>query len=305
MPHDEALARAALIQLGMKAAGLSPLGSGFASEVWEVRRGKRAFALRMARTDIDWPCTYKTEHAVMARLAALRAPVPTPVAGSWDEPSWDGPPYSLTTLVPGTPLQPDTHEAAAPRIAAFLRQMHSIRPSGFGPPDADVELTGLESTPEAGVRAWWGSDLWPFSSPTLASHPALRDQARLAAAIEARGPLVHELALEGPAVLVHTDLHDENILQSGETLGFIDFGETFVGSARWEFAALAYFLGWSLMDATLAAYLDPSDDLDTWRSDVAAVALSFGAGRWQQDRRMGIENEAHNQAFLREAIERI
>jgi aminoglycoside/choline kinase family phosphotransferase len=129
--------------------------------------------------------------------------------------------------------------------------------------------------------------------------------------MEQHGPAVREAILTGDTALVHADLHEENILQDGRLLGFIDFGVAFVGVPAWEFAALAYFLDWELADRTLVRYLDTQaglgapSDIDEWRRSIALVALSLGARRWEQDRENDLDEDPHNLAFLGTAMERL
>ena len=106
-------------------------------------------------------------------------------------------------------------------------------------------------------------------------------------------------------VLVHSDLHEENILAEDDRLGFIDFGETFRGTAAWEFASIAYFLGWPMADAVLDAYLPTPADVASWVPPVTRLALSFGLSRWEQDRDMGVDEEAHDRGFLQATLDRL
>ena len=105
-------------------------------------------------------------------------------------------------------------------------------------------------------------------------------------------------------VPLHSDLHDENILDAGGALGIIDFGQALIGPAAWEFAALAYFLGWPTADATLAAYAGDAAELSRLRSDATAIGLCFGVFRWAQDRRLGIGEDAYDEAFLLDTLSR-
>jgi aminoglycoside phosphotransferase (APT) family kinase protein len=307
LPNDDATARAVLAALHMATADLSRLGSGFASEVWLVRDAGHAYALRIALDPADWVCTYPAEHNLMARLGALGARVPAPIAGSWQLDGWPLAPFSLTSFIAGVPLRAEAHGWAAGRIAAFLRLLHSIPATGFGPlVEVDGQLVGRSGDRPTGLAATFeGYPLWPFGGARLAAHPALAERRELRARIDGQARTVTQAALDGPAVVVHSDLHEENILQDGRRIGFIDFGESFVGSADWDFAALAYFGGWLLAERTLAAYLSDEGDFERRRASIAAVSLSFGLFRWQQDRRMGVDDEAHDESFLRESLARI
>ena len=306
--HDDAAARAILAATGLDGARLTPIGVGFASDAWLVDPGDRRAVLRVANGTTGFAVTYAMEHAVMARLMAAGAHVPTPIAGNWDLGDWDGPPFSLTTHLPGVPLPVGQHQRAAAPLAAFLRTMHALGIDGYGGLVVrEGILRGEAAEMEAGLLAWCERPLWPLGGARLADHPALAARPDLADRIEGTAPPVRAALRRGPAVPVHSDLHEENILDEGGSLGIIDFGESLVAPAAWEFASLAYFLGWPFADRTLAAYLEdaPAPDLGRWRADASAIALCFGVHRWRQDRELGVDEEAHDEAFLEATLARV
>jgi Ser/Thr protein kinase RdoA (MazF antagonist) len=304
--HDEALARSVLMALRLEVVALEPIGLGLASDAWLVRNGRGASVLRIANDGGDAPPTYPMEHAMMTRLAAVGAPVPSPIAGDWDVEGWTGPPFSLTTEVAGTPLRPEAHDGAARAIAEFLRSMHGLRVEGFGSLTViDGELGGTDIDLATGLAAWAQRPLWPLGDARLEDEPSLADRPELVARLEAHATTVRDALSRGPGVPVHSDLHEENILDADGSLSFIDFGMALIGPAAWEFAALGYFLGWPLADRTLAAYLDDPDDLARWHADASAFALCFGVYRRPQDRAHGFDEDDHNETFLHEALERL
>ena len=307
MGKDETTARAVLAALDMAPAGLSPLGSGLASEAWLVHADGPALALRIATDPSDPPDTYRTEHALMARLAGLGARVPVPMSGNWQLDGWRLAPFSLTSFLPGVPLQANASEWAAGPLATFLRLLHGIPVTGAGRlVEIEGQLRGESEDMEGGlVAAFYGYPLWPFGTARLEVHPALALRPELVALVAGQAAAIRQAALEGPGVIVHSDLHEENILQDGHQLGFIDFGEAFIGSPAWEFAAMAYFGGWSLADRTLTAYLADRRDEPAWRASTAALAICFGLHRWEQDGRLAVDDTDHNETFLRQAVARL
>lgn len=250
--------------------------------------------------------TYPIEHALLAQLTEIGARVPAPIQGSWQIPGWSLGPFSLTSFLPGIPLRPESASWAAPQVATFLRQLHSLTITGHGPLDApDGQLAGGSAEAEAGLlAAFAGQPLWPFGGASLAAHPALGDRPGMIAAIETHASAIRRAAVAGPPVIVHSDLHEENILEDDRRLGFLDVGECFVGAAGWDFAALAYFGGWPWAGRILVAYGPEANALPIADS-VAALALSFGLYRWQQDRRLGVDGDAHDEAFLIESLARL
>jgi Ser/Thr protein kinase RdoA (MazF antagonist) len=306
VPPDDSLPASILAGLGVVPEALTRLGTGLASEAWRVDAGGVASVLRISSWAPDEPTTYRSEHAVMARLTTLRAPVPAPITGDWRQPDLAAPPFSLTTFLPGVPMARDVGPGHAAGIAAFLRQLHSVEAHGFGPLVQADHVAGLDADPVAGLRRRWeGGHAWLVDGVDLSRHPAWFGHRDLLAAIGSLSSATVDDALAGPMVLVHSDLHEENVLHDGDRLGFIDFGETFRGTAAWEFAAIAYFLGRPAADAILAAYVPGPADLEVWAPRVSRLALSFGLSRWEQDRALGEDREDEDEAFLRETLARL
>ncbi len=306
MRPDDTLPRSILAGLGVLPDLVVRLGTGLASEAWRVEAAGHDSVLRISGWAPDEPTTYRSEHAVMARLTELGAAVPAPITGDWRQPDLAAPPFSLTTFLPGAPMRPDPDARAVERIATFLRQLHSIDASGYGPLTQDDHPAGVDPDPVGGLRERWsGGHAWLVDGADVATHPAWAEHRELLWRLRTLASAVVDDALAGPMVLVHSDLHEENILDDGDRLGFIDFGETFRGTAAWEFASIAYFLGWPLADAVLAAYLPTPADVANWAPRVTRLALSFGLSRWEQDRDLGVDEEAHDEGFLQASLDRL
>jgi len=302
----DAMVWTVLSALGIEDADLLPLGAGLASEAWRIGHRHPWYALRIGRMWTEGRSTFEMEHALMARLVANGARVPTPVRGSWELEDWSGPPFSFTLGLDGGPLAKVGHERAAPAMAAFLRTLHGLPIPGHGALTVvDGVLRGEQDTREVGLRAWAQRPLWPLGAARLDAHAALADRPALRELIGAHEATVRAALGHGPGVPLHSDLHEENILDADGELGFIDFGEGLVGPAAWEFAAIGYFLGWPMADATLAAYLDDSRDLERWRADASAIALCFGVYRWAQDRELEMDEDTHDEEFLLETLARL
>ncbi len=297
-----------LAALGIEDADLLPLGAGLASEAWRIGHSEPWFALRIAR---DWPdadASYEMEHALAARLAAAGARVPEPIKGDWQLDGWSGPAFSFMTGIDGAPLAPTEHARAAPVIAGFLRVLHGLPIEGFGGLRmTDGVLRGSAADPATGLQEWAQRPLWPLGGARLDEHPALVERPPLRALLEPWAGPVAAALVQAPAVPLHSDLHEENILDADGVLGFIDLGEALVGPAAWEFAAIGYFLGWPTADAITPAYLDepPSAGIEQWRRDAALAGLCFGVFRWAQDRALHVDDDAHDEAFLRETLARL
>jgi aminoglycoside phosphotransferase (APT) family kinase protein len=307
---DEPVARSILDALELTGAKLSPLGLGLSSRAWRADLAGRQLALRIALDRPGDAPSFRAEHLVMTRLAALGAATPVLVQGSWERAGWSLPAFSLTTLVAGDLLTAELDPGRIEQIALFLRTLHAIPVVGFGPvvPDGDgagAPLRGVATERRAGLRAWMGgAPLWPFDESRLQAHPALLDRPELRTALEAATAQIDAAERAGQAGLVHSDLHEENILDDNGHLAFLDFGEAFIGATDWEFASLAYFLGWPVADRVLDAYLDLGG-FSAGRAATAGLAVSFGLYRWWQDRDRGVDEEVHDEAFIRDSLARM
>jgi Ser/Thr protein kinase RdoA (MazF antagonist) len=306
MPLDIDAARRVVAALDLDEASLGPLGQGFASEAWLVRTVAATYVLRVERADAGYPSTYRAEHGVMTALADRGAAVPRPVAGSWSLRDWDGPAFSLTTQVAGGETSNDVLAGAIDQVAAFVRELQAIPVTGFGPlVDRDDHPVGVEGDLRGGLLARFEDGLWPIGPRPLRVQPALAGHPALAASIDRHAGAVRAAMAEGPFVLVHSDLHGENILSEAGRLAFIDFGETFVGTAAWEVATFAYFTSWALADALVAELARDGLDVARVRRSASLLALSWGLIRWEQDRGMALDTDAYNEGFLRQSLARI
>jgi len=244
----------------MPDAGLTLLSHGLSSNAWLVTDEEtgRELVLRVALTPAA-RSTYQREHAVLARVlntldqadsSALR--VPRPLNGHWTLESSSAVNFSVTERLGGRGLALAHAAEAAEAIGRALRTLHEVDVRGLGLPDS--------------TRSW------PFDDtpvkPTLASQltPWAHD--------------IQQAAATPPRVLVHRDLHEENILwpladhPDGSRVGFVDFGMASVGAGGWDFAALAYFLSWRVAAIALTSYL-PDRDLRGVTCQTQLLALSF------------------------------
>jgi aminoglycoside phosphotransferase (APT) family kinase protein len=261
---EERLARGALQALGVSEARLILLGRGLSSNAWLVSDDvtERDLVLRVALTCAAGS-TYEREHAVLARILdrlnqaeSSALCVPRPVTGSWTLEFPQAVVFSVTERLDGPGLAPvDAAEAAEP-IGRALRALH----------DVDVGGLGLADTPRG----------WPFDDTPV--YP------RFGSRLTRWANDIRQIATTQPRVLVHGDLHEENILwplaehPDGSKVGFLDFGMAFAGAAAWDFAALAYFLSWPISAIALTSYLHDGD-LSCVTHQTQLLALSFAHHR--------------------------
>ena len=186
--HDSAIARPILTALGLEHATLSPIGQGLVSDAWLVEGGSpsRRSVLRVANDPDELAPTYRMEHALLGRLAAEGAAVPTPIVGDWNVDGWAGPPFSMTTWRPGRPLRPEDRDRAVAPLGRFIRTT-----PGSGGPRGRCPDGRRRRAPRRGRGArtalidWAQRPLWPLGGARLADHAALRDRPDLVDRLEA------------------------------------------------------------------------------------------------------------------------
>ncbi len=184
--------------------------------------------------------------------------------------------------------------------------LHGLAVPGYGPLHLrDGELAGESADLEAGLRSWARRPLWPLGDARLDDHPALAGRRDLRGRLDAHAGRVRDALLSAPAVPLHSDLHEENILDLDGGLGYIDFGEALVGPAAWEFAATGYFLDWATADAVLGAYLPMGVAPERMRADASAIGLCFGVYRWAQDRDMELDQDEFDEGYLEATLARL
>jgi len=193
---------------------------------------------------------------------AIRSPVPVPVPVYAGRPTPDFPwPWSVVRWVPGVPAVdagPADRAPAADGVAAFLTALHV-------PADAEVPVNPVRGVP-----------LLDRSGVVL---ERLGDRARYPRAAELGAVWAHACAApawDGPAMMLHGDLHPANILLAadGSRAVVIDFGDVGAGDPAVDLA-----VGWLMFDAgTRQRFIGAfgrAVDRDTWaRARGWALVLS-------------------------------
>ena len=302
--HDEAVARSILAAIWQdpRSVALEAIGDGFASDAWLVRpRDGEAAVLRVANDRGLVDDTYEMEHALMGRLHARGAAVPAPIVGSWAVDGWAGPAFSLTTRAPGVPMRPETVPRSVPAIQGFLAVLHDVPAAGgYGPlvVGQDGELRGRCDDLVEGLVTWADRPLWPLDGSRLADHPAIGEHPALVKRMEARTDEVRTALRAASVGILHSDLHEENILDDDGHLTFIDFGEALVGPLAWDIAAVGFFIDWSIADAV-------AEDDPELLAQAARIGLCFGAYRWHLSREHAFDDDEHDRTYLETCLRRI
>ncbi|MFC9353201.1 aminoglycoside phosphotransferase family protein [Arthrobacter sp. NPDC057013] len=217
-------------------------------------------AVRLPRRDEAVPLILHEQRYLPG--IASRSPVPVPLPIHAGRPAPDFPwPWSIVRWVPGTAAVdagPAGRAHAVEGLAEFLMALHV-------PADAGVPVNPVRGVPLPGRGA--------------AVLERLRDRERYPQAAELKAVWARACAApawDGPAMMLHGDLHPANILlaANGSLAGVIDFGDVGAGDPAVDLAA-----GWLMFDAgTRQRFIDafgPAVDRDTWaRARGWALVLS-------------------------------
>lgn len=215
--------------------------------------------------------SYRSEVLIGELLAQAGHPVST-----WRLEPADDVECSIGPLLPGTPV--DEPWAWPKRFvestAAVLRQLHRLPTTGWGPLDNRSDrLRGTSpSAPQGIVDRWFHAPIWPFDHSSLDAHPLATLGPDLLPLLSALEDEIVDAAT-GPFGVVHSDLHRQHLLHTGDDLsGILDFGDAFIGSTAWDFALLRWYYGTDNTNHVAIAY-EPDCDL---AKRGALLAISVG-----------------------------
>jgi aminoglycoside phosphotransferase (APT) family kinase protein len=172
-------------------------------------------AVRLPRREEAVPLVLHEQRYLPGIAGRSPVPVPVPVHAGWPTPDFPWP-WSIVRWVHGAPAAdagPADREHAADGLAAFLLSLHV-------PAEADVPVNPVRGVPLADRDAVLLERLADRERyPEGAGLKAVWAEARAAA------------PWEGPAMMLHGDLHPANILLAadGTLAGVIDFGDVGAG----------------------------------------------------------------------------
>jgi Ser/Thr protein kinase RdoA (MazF antagonist) len=255
---------------GLRPGAVAPVTGGVTAAAWRAETDAGPVAVLVERPEcVEGPrrvrAAFEARHGLLARLHALDARTPRPIATNVDagerDPLEGTLPWSVATFVDGAPLDSrrdeETSASGARPLGALLRALHGLPAEGHGmlADDRDA-LHGVAADPAAGLLVRWPR-LWPFDGRPLVEHPIVRTAPHLVGGLAAlRAPLLRWAEPGVATVVCHGDLKPEHVRVDADAAlaGLIDFGDAMVAARGWDFASFAWHGGWPLLDALLEGY---------------------------------------------------
>jgi aminoglycoside phosphotransferase (APT) family kinase protein len=237
------------------------LGSGATSTAWSISCGSEQFIFRATHSTTNRPITYRSEFMILQALQNKGLPVPEALYNSYEQ-SFDFDEsisaWAITRTIAGQAiLQKKLSPQVATQLGKFLATLHDLPCSNFGRLDEESKtLKGQQISQVEGICArWCWAQLYPFDNSSLSDNPITIMASDLLSPLIAIEEKLWDISRESKAVITHSDLYGEHIfIANGELSGIIDFGASFIATAAWDFAVLAYYHGWKVLDFILNSY---------------------------------------------------
>jgi|GEM_PF-6161025 len=296
--------------LGYSSCDVTLIGSGATSTAWLITCGTEQVVLRAVYKTTNRPVTYRSEFRILRQLYEQGLPVPKTICTSFDQPAdlddrisaW-----AITRVVAGKPIAKSklTPEIAR-QLGEFLRVLHQLPCSKFGRLDEDSDfLAGQQASQIEGIRArWCWSKLFPYDNRPLAEHPVSILAPRLVNTLMRFERELWEITTRADVVLNHSDLYGEHIFVADEMLfGVIDFGASFIATRGWDFAVLAYYHGWEVVEITLESYTSDREQYRQIMYEAYRLALVVGLYKLAKPSAIGnINKQNHIIKFVSETL---
>ena len=272
---------------------IEPLSSGASCDVWRILGHRNDYALRVF-TKRHGRCPLPIEIAVRDGLAKRGAAVATPIATSLDHPTINpATAWSLDTFVAGTFCARGALPArAAQDLGRTLAILHAIPTKGFGrllamEPDSAI---GTERAAHDAVHCRFDKPL-PNTEHDWKGHPLMQHEPGLRAKMQ---PLINQVIdaqSASKAAICHGDLHEQQLICSGEKLAaLIDFADATVLDRRWDFASLYYFHGRDVLHNALIGYSRNEAERKTLANDAKLFSIGIAVHHAARSRLPGKEH---------------
>lgn len=279
---DYAVARAVISALDEHLISVKPLASGSTSDVFYLRSNRSEYVLKIANPHPGKRAIYSADAVVRKLLNKSGLPVACPIATDHTMCIDISAQWALDLYCEGRQLERGMIPAViSNQLGQLLFMLHKLPATGFGRlEDTRSAIRGKCSNPINGLLSRFESP-WPFSSKSLGCHPSVRDDAGLLKKITSIEAALGNFPEGGEGVVVHSDLHEAQLLVSNNKLNaLLDFNETMIGRREWDFGSYYYFHGRACLADLLEGYTDNisvrENYMDESLSAAVLIALHHG-----------------------------
>ena len=269
------LCREIVKELGEQFVNVEYLEAGSTSRVYRVSTDHTNYILRIGFPHSGKPVSYESDFYIRNTLHKAGLSVARPVATNRSFKLSIRTIWSLDEYKEGTTaIRGRVAPAVSEQLGELLGELHRMPVSGYGRlENSRTEIVGEQQSPRSGLASRFESP-WPFCSQELDVHPAIRVQPALKKKLLPLKAELYAFVREGSPSLVHSDLHEGQLLVSDDSLSaLLDFNDAMVGRSEWDLGSYLYFHGAECFDALLDGY--PSSPSDNAHLKEAALLSSL------------------------------
>jgi aminoglycoside phosphotransferase (APT) family kinase protein len=281
--HTEAMRIADGIGLAVKQC--SKLAEGGTSTAWSLLAESDHYVLRIARPNPGKVARYEADMGIRKQLRRLDRRIAEPLATNRSHPidaicsDW----IVDRHVVGETGLRGGLSTRVCRDLGDILISLHRLPCHGYGRlENTDEQISGSQESIRAGIESRF-QDPWPFDHSSLAKHPIATAAPDVVDSLQRRRKTILEQLDQTECVLLHSDLHERQILFSDKGVeALVDFGEAMIGWPTWDIASFAYFHGWRQASSLLESYEknpEARNHLATRAKDLALVIALHNASR--------------------------
>lgn len=265
------IAEAAVLSLNEQLISIEYIDGGSTSKVFRVNSIESEYVLKIAKPSSGKTASYLSDYAIRKALSESGLPVAKPVFTDHLLSTGINGKWALDRYCLGShPERGSIPSTISKQLGELLSALHRLSADGFGSlENTDLYFQGECDTPIEGLLSRFESP-WPFSEKPLNCHPSVCADPALLERLSSIKEKLKCFPCGGARVIVHTDLHEAQILVSGDKLvALLDFNEAMIGRPEWDLGSYYYFHGRSCLADLLEGYTKDSSE----RSRLASEAL--------------------------------
>lgn len=256
MHNIDALSSSIVLALGETVRSTEFLVSGSTSHAYKVTSDRAVYVLRTASPNVGKTASYEVDFALRTLLWEKQLPVAKPIATNRSIDACTKVSWALDEYCEGShPVRGNIPSCMSRQLGTLLRALHDVPITGFGQLTLTNQgLHGVASTCEAGLLMRLEAP-WPVANVSLDTHPAIRVRPSLKSTLLPLQSDLLALVAGGKAAVVHSDLHEGQMLCGEHGLtALLDFNDAVASVKELDLGSYLYFHGKACLTDLLDAY---------------------------------------------------